>query len=80
MDRGWKGGGGEEVAWVRLGEGLSGSLSLAIRVWFPRPILSPKGPVQLSPPCVIACIQAMKVSEHCSGVSEGFSSRAVMRR
>src|SRR5258708_6058220 len=46
--------GGEEVVWVRPGEVLSGSLSLTIRVWFPRPILSrrvrPKGPVQLSPP------------------------------
>src|SRR5258708_33258250 len=42
---------GEEVAWVRLGEVLSGSPSLTIRVWFSRHILStriqPKGMVQL---------------------------------
>src|SRR5258706_15227287 len=31
---------GEEVSWIRLGEVLSGSLSLTIRLWFPRPILS----------------------------------------
>ncbi len=32
--------GEKQVAWVRLGEDLSGSLSLTINVWFPRPILS----------------------------------------
>ena len=32
--------GEKQVVWVRLGDDLSGSLSLAINVWFPRPILS----------------------------------------